>query len=156
MDDVDGIVELWKRFMDQQRGLGGVEGGDMLPKMKKNAPEIVKGYISRSIRGRNGFVLVVEDRGKLTGYMLSRIQKNIPLFKEEYTGYISDLYLDERYRGKGLSTKMWLETLKWFREKEVREVGIRVLSYNDAAYDVYRKWGFRDYLKELRMDLDWV
>jgi len=154
LDDIDELVELWKRFMAQQRGLGGELAVDMLPRMKEDAQDIVRSYISRSIRGRNGFVMVVEDRGKLRGYMLSRIQKNIPIFKNEYTGYVSDLYLDEGYRGKGLSSKMWVRTLQWFREKGVGEVGIRVLSYNHAAYEVYRRWGFRDYLKELRIDLD--
>lgn len=154
LSDVDEIVELWKRFMEQQRGLGHKQGEDMLPVMRKNAPEIIRKYISRSIRGKNGFVVVIEDGGKLQGYMLSRIQKNIPVFREDHTGYVSDIYLEEKYRGKGLSTEMWLETLRWFREKNIREVGIRVLSYNDTAYEVYRKWGFRDYLKELRMDLD--
>ncbi|MBN1390680.1 MAG: GNAT family N-acetyltransferase [Candidatus Thermoplasmatota archaeon] len=154
LQEADELVELWKRFMEQQRGLGRADVGDMLPRMRGNARDIVKGYFSRSIRSRHGLVLVLEDYGVIQGYMLSRIQKNIPVFKEDYIGYISDLYIKEGYRGEGVSTKMWKITLDWFQSKGISDISIRVLAYNDLAYNVYRSWGFRDYLKELRIYLD--
>ena len=152
LDEMDRLLELWGEFMAQQRGLA-VDQEDMLPAMRENAEDIVGGYFSRSIRSRHGLVLVVEEGDDIHGYMLSRIQKNIPVFREEYIGYVSDIYLEEEYRGKGISSGMWMKTGDWFRRKGIEEISIRVLHYNDAAYSVYRGWGFKDYLKEMRMDL---
>lgn len=153
LKDLYEIVEIWKRFMDQQRELGREMGEDLLPEMKENAPEIFSKYISSSIRSRHGFVLVLEDSGKVRGYMLSRIQKNIPVFDREYVGYVSDIFIEEQYRGQEISSKIWELTLDWFKSKGIKEISIRVLFCNPTAHDIYAHWGFKDVLREMRLDL---
>ncbi|MFW3146687.1 MAG: GNAT family N-acetyltransferase [Thermoplasmatota archaeon] len=143
------MIELWKKFMEHQRGLGRAAGEDLLPKMKENAPEIVGKYFERSIRSRHGYVLVLEDGGSIKGYMLSRIQKNVPVFKDEWIGYLSDIYLEEPYRGRGYASKMWEQTLEWFRSKGINTISIRVLCCNPSAREVYSRWGFTDLLLEM-------
>ena len=112
--------------------------------------EIVRGYFERSIRSRNGYVLVCEDGSEIVGYMLSRIEKNIPVFEEDRIGYLSDAYLDEPYRIKGWGTIMWNMTLEWFTSKGVSEISLRVLSCNPGAREAYLRWGFKDVLWEMR------
>jgi GNAT superfamily N-acetyltransferase len=153
LKEVDDIVELWKRFMDEHRGMGRIWKEDRIPDFKDDAPDIVEKYFSRSIRSGNGFVLVLEDRGKINGYMLSRIQKNIPVFDKEYVGYVSDIYLNEPYRGKGFSSKMFKESLEWFHSKDITEISIRVMCCNPHARSIYDHWGFKDIHVEMRMDL---
>jgi RimJ/RimL family protein N-acetyltransferase len=151
--DMDEIVELWKRFMDHQKSLERKEDQNPLPHFREGAPDRVREYFSRSIRSRHGFVLVLEDQGGVQGYSLCRIQKNIPVFEHDQIGYISDIYLEEPYRGKGYSSEMWERSLEWFRKKGIHQISIRVLSCNPAAHKVYEHWGFRDLLIEMNLDI---
>jgi ribosomal protein S18 acetylase RimI-like enzyme len=121
--------------------------------MKKDAHEIVGGYFERSIRSRHGYVLVCEEDDRIVGYMLSRIQKNIPVFKENWIGYLSDAYLQEPFRNKGIGSEMWQLSVDWFRSKDVKELSLRVLDCNPNAHAAYRKWGFKDLLTEMRLVL---
>ena len=153
LKELDDLVAIWKRFMEQQKGMGREMGEDRLQPLKDNAPEIVRNYFQRSIRSRNGFLLVLEDNGEIVGYMLSRIEKNIPVFKEDRIGYLSDVYLEGPYRGKGHSSRMWKRTLDWFRSKSIKELSIRVLNCNPVAHSIYDTWGFKDLLIEMRLEL---
>ena len=144
LKDIDDTVEIWKRFMEQQRGLGRDFRDDMMPIMKKNAPEIVRKNFIRTIRSKNGFLLVFEDNGKLQGYTLSRIEKNIPVFEKDYVGHVVSIYLEEPYRGKGYGSLLMDMTLEWFKEKEIKEIIIEVFCYNPHALKVYEKWGFKN------------
>ena len=152
LKDLDELVVLWERFMNHQRELGRKNGRDMLPKMKEEACEIVRSYYSSNIWSRNGYLLVLEDGSSVRGYMLSRIVKNIPVFENEQVGYVSDIYLEPPYRGKGHSTTMFHLTMDWFRKKGITEVSLKVFDYNPKARRVYEKWGFNEAFIEMRLE----
>ena len=69
-------------------------------------------------------------------------------------GYVSDIYLEEGYRGKGIGKDLFDETMKWFRSKQIKEISIKILHYNNVAEIAYQKWGFKKDYTDLRLDLD--
>lgn len=155
LKDIDNIVEVWKNFMIQQRDLGREFGDDRMPPMKADAPEIVKGHYNRTIRSKKGLLLVLEDDdGRIQGYMLSKIEKNIPVFENDHIGHIVSIYLEDPFRGKGYSSKMYEMTYSWFRSKGIIEVIIEVFTYNPHAHKVYEKWGFDDVHIMMKKKLD--
>lgn len=153
VEDLNSILKLWKRFIKHQRDLGIGSGEDLLPGMKDNATDIVLDYFGRTIRSRNGFLIVMEDEGEIVGYLLARIEKDIPVFKNDRIGYISDIYLEERFRKRGLGLRMFDESMRWFKEKGVENVTLKVLSYNSEAHDAYRRWGFKDVYYDMLFDI---
>jgi ribosomal protein S18 acetylase RimI-like enzyme len=154
VEDLDRILELWKRFIKHQRDLGIESGEDLLPEMKEKVTGIVLDYFGRTIRSRNGFLIVMEDKGEIVGYLLARIEKDVPVFKNDRIGYISDIYLEERFRKKGLGLKMFGESLRWFKEKGIVNVTLKVLSYNSEACDAYRRWGFKDVYHDMNFRIN--
>ena len=152
--DIDGMIELWKKLVEYQRSQGREFGEDRIPRIKEDVSEVVRNYFSRTIRSRNGFLLILEDNNIIQGYMLSRIQKNIPVFSKDSVGYISDIYLEESYRGKGYSSRMFNETMNWFNKKGITEISIRVMCCNAQAREVYDHWGFKGIDVTMRLDLD--
>ena len=116
LSDVDELVEIWKRFMEQQRELGRIDGKDMLPEMKEDAPEMARTYLARNVRSRKALLLVLEDNNSLQGYMLNTIEKNIPVFVGDRVGFLSAIYLEGPYRGKGYGGEMFKIAREWFRE----------------------------------------
>jgi len=138
LKDVDGITELWKRMISYHRRYETSK----FEKLKPGADRTLRKFVIGNIRGRNGLVLVAEDRGKLVGYCMSFIKKNVPIFRIERTGYISDLYIREKYRGSGIASQFKKHTFRWFKKKGITHASIEVYFENKASWNIYRKWGF--------------
>ena len=153
LKDIDTIADMWKEFMKEHREMGIKWKEDRIPDFKDNVSEMVRSFHSRSVRSRNSLLLVLEDEGKVHGFMLSAIRKNIPIFKGGPLGSIDSLYIREPYRGNGISSRMFKETMKWFKEKGVSAISIRVMCCNEHAFEVYEKWGFKDIHVEMRLDM---
>lgn len=154
LKDLDVLLELWERFMKHQRELGKEYGEDRVPRMRKDAKDIVRSYFEKTIRSPNGLLIVYEEDSVIQGYMLSNINKNIPIFNDPEVGYISDIYLEFEFRGRGIGRKLFERTMNWFDSKGVKEVSIKVLHYNDIALARYEGWGFRRDYTDLSLKFD--
>jgi GNAT superfamily N-acetyltransferase len=152
LKEVDEVVKIWLKFMEEHREMGRNWKEDRIPKFKEDAPEMAKKYFSLNIRSKNGLLLVLEDNGQIQGYMLSRIMKNIPIFEKDLVGEIGTLYLEKTYRGKGYSSKMFTIAKDWFNTKGISEILIRVMCCNPHAYEIYSHWGFKEIHIEMRLD----
>jgi GNAT superfamily N-acetyltransferase len=153
LKEVEELVELWNRFMKEHREMGREWKEDRIPEMRNEAPDLARVYFARNIRSKNGLLLVLEDQGRIRGYMLSMIQKNIPVFKNDLVGEVGTLYLERPYRGKGYSSRLFSRTMEWFSSKGIDEVLIRVMCCNPHAHKIYEHWGFKDIHVEMRLDL---
>jgi ribosomal protein S18 acetylase RimI-like enzyme len=105
----------------------------------------------RMIRSKNGLVLIVEVDKKIAGYLIIMIKNNVPIFKLEKLGEITDLYIKEEFGGKGISSKLRDEILKWCKKKNISTITLDVLPENIHAIRIYEKWGFNEFLIEMRM-----
>src|SRR3989339_519343 len=65
-------------------------------------------------------------------------------------GYISDLYVEEKYRKSGLGSELIKEAQEWLRKKGKKNVTLHVESWNIGAINLYRKLEFKD--KSIRME----
>ena len=114
---------------------------------------VFSGIVKKYIKRRNGLVLVAEDNGKIIAYNLNYIKNNIPIFLIEKIGYISGLYVDEKYRGKSISSEFSKKAFIWFKSKKIKDIEIAAYPQNKRAVSIYRKWGFKDYHLVLRRKL---
>ncbi len=58
---------------------------------------------------------------------------------------IHDIYVDQNYRGQGVSHKMMVKTEQIAREMGCCKMTLEVLSNNHSAKASYKKFGFSDY-----------
>lgn len=75
------------------------------------------------------------------------------MFSIKKLGYISDLFIDEKYRRKGVSSEFQKRAFKWFKTKGIKYAEIAVYPANKKAVNIYRKWGFNDFHLILRKKL---
>ena len=148
LKDVSEIVALWKKLMDHHDRFKVCQ---IFNKRKKNAGRNFSGFVKKNIR--NGLVLVAEDDGKIIAYSINYIKNNIPIFKIEKIGYISDLFVDERCRGKGISSEFRKRVIAWFKSKKINNIEIAAYPMNKRALLIYKNWGFDDYRLILRKKL---
>ena len=64
------------------------------------------------------------------------------LFKPQKIGYLHAMVTKKKYRGKGVSNKLYQELLKWFRKNKCAAVSLEVFAINPAV-KLYEKWGYK-------------
>ncbi|PIN86538.1 hypothetical protein COV19_04585 [Candidatus Woesearchaeota archaeon CG10_big_fil_rev_8_21_14_0_10_44_13] len=152
LKDVQAIIGLSDDFMNDHSEIVFRKNKKLKPHLaiRKNANALFSKYIRKNIKSKDGDVFVVEDKGKLVGYLFILIKKNNPIFKLRRLGYISDLYLKKPYRNRKISSRLKDIAISWFRKKGIRYASICVYPQNAHAHKIYGRWGFFDYHVEMR------
>jgi len=68
-------------------------------------------------------------------------------------GFIEDVFIDEKYRGQGIGTKLVEEILQEAKKKRCYKVVMNSRYMNTKVHRLYEKLGFKDHDKEFRCDL---
>jgi GNAT superfamily N-acetyltransferase len=69
-------------------------------------------------------------------------------------GYVSDVFVTESERGRGLAARLLAEAERHFRAAGLRRMRLGSLAANTGAVRAYRKFGFDDYEVVLEKRLD--
>jgi len=97
--------------------------------------------------------VVAEEDGRIVGFMLCLLEPNVPVYRERKIGVISDVYVKEERRRKGLAKKMFDFAAKWFEKNKVRTVRLNVAADNLEARAAWRMLGFEPFMIDTRLDL---
>jgi len=98
-------------------------------------------------------LIVAVENGKVVGFMLCFLSPNVPVYKERKIGVISDVFVSEERRRKGVMKKMFDTAIRWFRKNRVRTVQLSVAAANFEAREIYAKLGFAPFMIHKRLDL---
>jgi GNAT superfamily N-acetyltransferase len=153
--DIDVIVNFEKKLIKSADDIMN----NYCPKhcvdyrLKKDYGEILSTYIKGRIYSKNDAVFIAELNGKPVGHMIISIKKSHPIFKMERYGRINTVYIEEGFRGKGISSKLKNEAFQWFKKKGIHRVSLNVVLENEKALRAYKKWGFSTCLLEMRMSV---
>lgn len=136
------IAELAMKLMSEHAHY------DAIFKAKPSAKSLYEAYFRRLPRSGNHRLLVAEDDGRIVGYALGEIKKRPPIYTIEKMGFISDMYLLPEYRKKGFAKSFISELMIWFKKKGVEYADLFVSSKNDVAISVWKKMGFKEFMRE--------
>lgn len=153
--DIKEIVKLWLDFMNEHDQII-FKNDHRLKKFetkRKDIGEKYKTFIKTYIGSKNGVVFLVVENNNIVGYALVFIKNEIPIYKCKQIGYISDLYIKNNFRNKGLSTKLKNQIMAWFKTKKITSVAVPLYPANKKAYSIYKNWGFFDYKVEMRIKI---
>lgn len=152
LKDVPTIVKLWKEFMKDHDKIVIKENPKLKPHLvkKKDAADIFRKMIQKNIRSKNGVVHIAEVDGKSAAYSLIFIKDNIPVYKLEKIGYMSDMFVRKEFRGLRISSKFKDEAIKWFKKKRINYISLKVYPENKHAHSIYKNWDFFDYQIDMR------
>ena len=88
-----------------------------------------------------GQAWLMENHKKAVGYAV--LTYNFDLEYGGVEGMLTDLYVDKRYRNKGIGSLALFEIEDFCRERGVRAIELQVQHHNRAAETFYRKAGFQ-------------
>ena len=88
-----------------------------------------------------GQAWLMENHGKPVGYTL--LTYNFDLEYGGVEGMLTEVYVEKRYRNRGVGTLALYEVEDFCRERGIRAIELQVLNHNKHAESFYRKAGFR-------------
>ncbi|HXX99936.1 MAG TPA: GNAT family N-acetyltransferase [Candidatus Limnocylindrales bacterium] len=88
-----------------------------------------------------GQAWLMETHHKAVGYAI--VTYNFDLEYGGVEGMLTDLYVEKRFRNRGVGSLALYEIEDFCRERGIRAVGLQVQHHNKAAEIFYRKAGFR-------------
>ena len=150
--NIPKIVDLWVEFMAEHDSL--IIAAD--PKLKdfetkeKDIEPLYENFLRLNFESKKGTVFIAESGKSLVGYILVFIKDELPIYENKKVGYISDLYVKEQFRHKGISTQLVDKAMGWFKQKKLKFAAIPLYAANKHAYQIYKKYGFMDYKLEMR------
>ena len=83
-------------------------------------------------------VLVAKDEGRVIGYISGNFVKH----GLERTGFINDLFIDKKHRGRGIGTKLMKSIMNDFKELKADFYFISAEKENRGAIQLYKRLGF--------------
>ena len=98
----------------------------------------------------------VADTGidaRLAGHLWIRLKHQADGALPQSIGYISQAFMDEAFRGRGLMKPMLEAAYEWFRDAGITVVTLSVLHRNWLGATAWHRLGFSDWREERRMDL---
>lgn len=112
-----------------------------------------KKCIGNMIVRKDGFVEVVESKGKIIGYLYGRVVKRESYFfcKEAKYAELESVLIEEGFRGKNLGTRLVKDFVNWCKKNKVDHILVEPYIRDREALDFYKKVGFKDYSVVLKI-----
>ena len=108
----------------------------------KAGKKIFKEKISDS---KNSFLEVIEYKGKIIGYLCGSLDIIADYRNKKKYGTLDNMFIEKRFRGSGLGTKITQNFVNWCKNKKVSIISVTASSKNKPTIEFYRKNGFADY-----------
>jgi GNAT superfamily N-acetyltransferase len=111
----------------------------------------------KDITEHNGKTFIAEIDGVIVGYLMGKIETRDDVDAEAkypgIQGYIEALFVDEKYRSQGVSSRLIEEIEKHFKGQNCNFSTVACVAVNEAARNLYAKAGYGEqyvlYIKKL-------
>lgn len=147
--DRDTVVELIHRLNvfeagltgDRRRDYGAANAyyDDLMTRLSRRGGRIVLAEIGRVVVAAMGFSLDQD-----AAYVADDVRQH---------GTVTDLIVDEEWRGQGIGQKLLIEAERLTREAGLKRLVIGALVANERAERTYRQFGFEPYVTILAKEL---
>ena len=145
--DVDGICSLWKKFALLR------EGQTQSKILNEDAADYFFGYATGLLHRKDTLTLVAQEGKAIVGYLIATKQRRPPIYHHTKVAYLSDAFVDEGFRRKGILRQFIAELHAWSQGEGITAIDVQLFQGNPEAQEVYRKLGFRDYRILLRQEV---
>ena len=146
-DDLNDVVSLWGMLAQHHEELSDQFALAWDGKRKWSR------YLEERFSEISTKLIVAEEEGEIVGFMLCLLAPNTPVFKDRKIGIISDVYVLEERRRKGVTKSMLNRAVKWFEKNKVRSIQLGVAHDNFEARAAWRQVGFEPYMIYKRLDV---
>jgi GNAT superfamily N-acetyltransferase len=126
LEDFKRIEPLWISLYKNQRDQ------QMLIEVPANGFQSWSSSMTVAL-GRFSCLFIAECEGELAGFLAGRIRTTPPYFGGIPVGFLSEIFIVEQHRKKGIARRMMLAGLEWCRVQKVSRVEAQILTRNKAS-----------------------
>lgn len=138
LKDLPWLVKQYIEYQKEEDKLASTKVGRM--KFDKKS---VFHDLRKFILKQNKILFVMIDEDKIIGFVAGSFTKN-PIQRIKNIGFLDEIYIAPKMRGKGLSSKLKDEFIKWVKKRKrgAGAISLYVMPRNKIALETYKKWGF--------------
>jgi ribosomal protein S18 acetylase RimI-like enzyme len=111
-------------------------------------------FLGKVMQDPDGCVFVAEEDGGIAGYVYAALE---PLSWKELrgpAGFIHDVAVREEARRSGVAARLLERALDWLRERGAPRVVLWSAAPNEGAQRLFRRFGFRQTMVEMTLELE--
>ncbi len=123
-------------FLSVWDSLGGEKAFLNKETVKKN----IEKQIQDIYNSDNHKVFILKNTEELLGFILLQIVENH--FTSETICFILEIFVDPKFRGKGIGNRLMELAEKFAEEKKIKKVVLNVANNNKIASSLYKKMGY--------------
>ena len=148
LNDLEKIQELNLKLFEKE-----YEEYDKLLDLNWSFGKVGTKYFKDHISKDDCFVVVALIDDEIVGYLCGGLTKAEIYRKLPLTAEVENTFVIEKYRSKGVGTKLYNNFLEWCKKKKVGKIRVQATAQNEKAINLYRRNGFKDYTLILECDL---
>lgn len=141
-EDIPQVIKLFRGIVQYHHDLDPV----YLPGSK--LPRDSAKRITKLIRKRNAVLIIAEVNRRIVGYFIAEIKKSRMRVNNKI-GWISDGFVEKKFRRKDLGKDLFAFTKKWFLRKGFKRIELMVDTRNTLGIKAWQKYGFKEYQKKM-------
>ena len=138
LSDLPVIIRLWRELIGYHEALGG-QDFRLAPTAERDWRKYLRGHLTSA----NKLCLVAETGGESVGFLLASIELRPPILMERRYGHISDAYVQESERRKGVGKALVTEAMHWFEEKRIMRVRLQTDARHTLGFAFWKRHGFQ-------------
>jgi len=137
--DLRLLVRLEREFDRDERQLALSEDPRLKPYLRTTSSKFSAQRMRAWTRSKNALVLIAEADSVPCGFSVAWIARSTDIYRPKRYGFIGIMFVQQRYRGRRISSLMMDETSSWFAGRKVKYVCLTVMNDNKHARRIYEK-----------------
>lgn len=149
--DINAIIKLQMELSDFHKSIEKKyykSGEERKEELKKRLFKVLE-----KKREGNSKFLIAKIKNRTIGFMVAGIHKPHPYCREEKIGEIYQTCITKKYRKRSVGKLLFKELLRWFKKRKIKFIEVLVDSRNRIGISAWKKYGFFEFQKKIRLDL---
>ncbi len=136
--DLPVLTRLWRELVGFHEALGGQDF-----RLAPGAETVWKKYLRGHLGKADRLCVVADTDGEPVGFLMASIERRPGMFMERDYAHISDVYVQEPQRGKGVGKALVAEVMRWFDAKRIGRVRLQTDARNTLGFEFWKRLGFQ-------------
>jgi len=107
-------------------------------------------FLPQGLQTKDNYLYTLRDNDQYIGMIWFKADLDRPL----KSGFIFDVRIDDKFRGKGYGKEIMLLIEEKARELDIKRIGLHVFGYNKVAKNLYERIGYRYASYNMLKDLE--
>lgn len=143
-DDVDSISDLEKKLLDFH-----LRFDDDIYRTSINSKDSFSNWLYKKLDDNDFVAFVCLADNNIIGYITGWIEQRPKIYTINKFGYLSNIFVEDKYRGTRAARYLVENLFSWFREKNVRYVTTSSNERNLNTVKFFHEMGFKDFTKTM-------